>query len=136
MAEAIAKNIFAKYNIDSEVHSAGVMASNNSKASENAMSALKSLGLDISNHKSRMVTEDLISDNDYVFAMTQAQKKLLDQKFFNANDRIFAIYDFACGDKRDIIDPFGCDLEIYKKCADQLYYLIDLIAQKIKKNIT
>ena len=132
MAQAIAKNIFYKHNIKSEIDSAGVMANNSSPASDNAINALKDLNLNISDHRSQPVNRKLIDENDYIFVMTQAQKKFLDQKFFYAKDKIFAIYSFACGNNYDIIDPFGCDLKVYKECADELYYLIDLIAQKIK----
>jgi len=132
MAEAIAKNIFDRYNISAEINSAGIMASNLSPVSVNAVDALKDLNLDISDHKSQPVNKKLIDESDYIFVMTQAQKKFLDQKFFYAKDKIFLIYDFACGKNYDIIDPFGCDLKIYKECADELKDLIDLLAQRIK----
>lgn len=134
MAEAIAKNIFARYNISAEINSAGIMANNSSPASVNAINALKDLDLniDISGHRSQPVNQKLIDESDYIFVMTQAQKKFLDQKFFYAKDKIFLIYNFACGNNYDIIDPFGCDLKIYKECADELKNLIDLVVQKIK----
>ena len=60
MAEGILKDIARDRNLNIEVESAGVFAMDGSDVSKNAVSALKMLNIDISNHKSKSVTKEIV----------------------------------------------------------------------------
>lgn len=132
MAEGIAKKIFEESNVEIQVSSAGISADFFSSSSKNAIETLKDLRIDISNHKSQPVTKKNIDENNFILTMTKHHKNFLIAKFPDAADKIFTLSYFACSDNYDIIDPFGGNLEIYKKCADEIYSLIKIIAVKIK----
>lgn len=132
MAEYLAKNIFAKNNLSVQTASAGIAANISSQASENAIAAMKNFGIDISNHKSQLISQKLIDENDFIFTMTNGHKNFLSANFHNASNKIFTLASFSDNPNYDIIDPFGGDIEIYKKCAVEISALIEIIAAKIK----
>lgn len=132
MAEYFAKNIFAKNNLSVQTTSAGIAANISSPASENAIAAMKNFGIDISNHKSQLISQKIIDENDFIFTMTNGHKNFLSANFLNAADKIFTLASFSDNPNYDIIDPFGGDIEIYKKCAMEIFTLIEIIAAKIK----
>lgn len=132
MAEYLAKNIFAKNNLTVQTSSAGIAANISSPASENAIITMKNFGIDISNHKSQLISQKLIDENDFIFAMTNAHKNFLLENFPSAADKIFTLASFSDNPNYDIIDPFAGDIEIYKKCATEISVLVKIIADKIK----
>lgn len=133
MAQALAQKIFKDMNIKAQVSSAGIGANPFDSASQNSILAMKNYDIDISNHKSKQITKEIIDENDFILTMTDAHKKFLCNKFDQAKGKIFTLSEFACNDNYDIIDPFGADFEIYKKCADQIFSLINIIAMNFKR---
>src|SRR5881396_980473 len=57
---------------DFQVVSAGVGAVEGLPASEHAVRALRDLGIDIFQHRSRMLTNELVERADYIFGMTHS----------------------------------------------------------------
>lgn len=122
MAEALANKAAAKYGIDVSATSAGLQTSNASPASLNAVIAMQRMGADISEHISRQITAEMISDADNVYAMTERHSEILKNMYPQFAQKIHTI---KCGG--DICDPFGGDIEVYNLCAAELQECVNVI---------
>ncbi len=126
MAEGILKNILSNYDISS----AGIITANGLTPSENAVLATKEIGIDISSHKSRLITKEIFEDSDIILCMTQAHKEMI-LTYFGVNDKTFTLAEFA-GENGDIPDPFGGDLAKYIICRDSIATLLEKVAKRLK----
>ena len=122
MAEYLLRDYCEKNNLNFEVCSRGLACSNDRPISENSYLALKELGIDASGHKSQSFIMRDLFEADLIVTMTNAHKNLLIQHF-NAGDNVKTFADVS--EVRDIIDPYGCDLNYYRACRD-------LIAEGVK----
>lgn len=96
------------------VESAGTSAYAGSPASPAAVMALSRLGIDISGHRSRSLTPDLLNRADHIFAMTAGHARIVAATAPAAGDRTRTI------DNEDIDDPIGGDDATYAQCADRI----------------
>ena len=129
MAAAIMDKIAREKNLDVRIESAGIFAGDGAPASENAAEALKDYGIDLSYHRSKPVTRELIGQCDLILTMTDGHKNALKKA---ADGKIFTLAEYA-GEDKDISDPFGGDLETYKKCAGEIYGLLEKAAERLPK---
>ena len=121
MAEALASLIFKKHGIKVSVCSAGVSAGDGYPASQNAISAMHSEGIDLHAHKSTQITEQLLESVSLILTMTSTHLNIVKSICPQAN--AFTLSEYAMSDG-DISDPFGGSLEVYNKCAAQIKELI------------
>lgn len=129
MAEAILK---AKNIPGIEVKSAGVYASAGQEASTYAMEILRENHI-IHNHSSIPLSEAELEWATYIFTMTEGHKKIITNSFPKTMDKIFTLKEFIYDDisNRDILDPFGGSLEIYRETFSELQSLIDELIKKL-----
>ncbi len=85
MAEGILKHLLDKKGAGDNfvVSSAGLMTAEGLPPSEFAVEVLKERGIDISSHRSKQITQDMIKDNDLILGMTLDHKQQL-RFFYNA----------------------------------------------------
>jgi protein-tyrosine-phosphatase len=141
MAKVIAEKIFEEKNINYCVDSCSVDLYPPMSATENAHRAVNDLyNLSLENHISKSIDESIINSSDLILTMTKIHKKLILERFDLISDdniyinKINTIVNFVDNSVcYDIVDPYGCDLEIYKDCAKQLFKLINDLAFKISK---
>ena len=105
MAQGIAKNLFPQ----NEFLSAGIFAKDNSPASENAVIAMKNMGIDISEHKARQITKQLINEVDFIVPMTDNHLYTLLQAGVDKNKIKLC--------STPVRDPFGQSLKAYEQTA-------------------
>lgn len=105
--------------------SGGLYTCDGFPASENAIWAMREMGIDITDHLSRVLTEKIVKDADYVFCMTAVHYDRLLEEYPAYKNRIFTISD------HDISDPFGQDLETYRRCARELSEAIDQLLKRL-----
>ena len=131
MCEGIFKKLAEKdYNI--VVSSAGINAFNGVPASEDAISALEEMNIDISNHTSKRLTVEDIEEADLIITMTSVHKMLILNACPNAKDKVFTLCEYAKGEKGDITDPYGMGEDVYRKCAQELKSLLEVVLSKVK----
>lgn len=94
--------------------SAGLFTQDGMPASPNAVAAAAELGADLSAHRSRMLTPALAHEARYLVCMTGAHYDRLCELFPDCADRIFTLT------QQDISDPFGGDLETYRRAASEI----------------
>lgn len=135
----MAEGIFKKLIFDDEklknmiVSSAGTSVFFESGATEEAISAAADLGADIKEHKATGISADLINNRDLILTMTTSHKNKLLNLVPEAKNKIFTLKEFAGSTEgMDISDPYGCPLEQYKSCANEIYNNIIKVIEKIK----
>lgn len=94
--------------------SAGLFTQDGMPASQNAVAAAAELGADITAHRSRMLTPELARDARYLVCMTGAHYDRLCELFPDCADKVFTLL------PEDISDPFGGDLETYRRVAAEI----------------
>ena len=131
MAETLARDIFKKHGLKTEVLSAGVHAANGSRASPNAVYAMKKMGLNLKSHKSQLINEHLIEWSNLILTMTKTHYNILKSMYPKSN-HIFTLGEYV-GTNKDIPDPFGLDENVYLSLAGELENMLKSIAVKLQK---
>lgn len=127
MAAYIMDKIAVENDLDVLIESAGIFAEPEQKASENAVLAMRDMGIDISEHRTQPVTEELLKRADIILTMTEGQKMMIAQY---AKDKVYTLLEYS-GSKGDISDPYGGDLEEYKETAQEIYDALVDVAEKL-----
>ena len=112
------------------VASAGLAAFNGMSATRQAMTAAQELGLDLSAHQSRSLTEELAAEAELVLVMTQAHKDLLVKEMPQYAAKVYTLKEFV-GQAGDVADPFGGSVAVYMETAQELQGLLQLVINKL-----
>jgi protein-tyrosine-phosphatase len=118
MAEAMLKQL-AGERPDADrwhIESAGTWATYGHPAADLSQQVMKEMGLDISNHQSKPVTEELLHCFDLILTMEENQKEALTIQFKAYADRIFLLSEMI-GIVQSIPDPIGGTLADYQDTA-------------------
>jgi protein-tyrosine phosphatase len=125
MAEAIMRRLLAERlgckidEVESRgvvIESAGVAASAGSAASPEAVEVMRQQGLDISHHASQPMTEKLVRQADLILTLTAAHRQALLRRWPEAAPRTMTLRP----DNRDVEDPIGGPVEMYRQCAAEI----------------
>lgn len=98
--------------------SAGLAAREGSPASWGALCAAKRLGIDLSGHRARPVTAEMVNEAARVYAMTGWQAARLRAAFPQAAHKILAL-------DPEIPDPYGSGDDAYEACVQALLFALD-----------
>lgn len=96
-----------------DVFSAGVAAAESYPASREAVEVMRECGLDISQHLSQQVTENMLEKSTLVLALTERHRRVLLEARPDLADRIHLI----SKDGGDVADPIGGSPQDYRDCA-------------------
>lgn len=132
LAEAIAKRMIADAGrTDLETWSAGTNAWDGSPASDGALLVGIERGLDLSEHRSRLLTREIVAESDLVLVM--APSHLSRVKELEPASNAHMLTSFASGrDEGDAVqDPFGGDLEAYREAFDEIERALSGLLDKI-----
>lgn len=94
------------------VVSAGAFAVAGSRASEEAVEAMKRQGIDLAPHRSQRLTSQLIHEADVVWCMTDWHRQTVIEMVPSAAARTHLL-----DPNGEIADPIGSGLETYEHCA-------------------
>lgn len=98
-----------------KIYSAGTMGVVGLPASAESIAACAAKGIDISNHRSRALSKQLIDECDFIFVMGRIHR-----------ERVLAISPEAAkkcvllAEDKDIPDPIGQSQEVYNDCAERI----------------
>ncbi|PHC41060.1 low molecular weight phosphatase family protein [Bacillus toyonensis] len=112
-----------------EVQSAGVFAYPGSDASIYAKEALAEKGISI-DHAAQQVNEALLDWADIVVTMTENQKQIVLGHYPSVEKKLNTLYGLTEGIGKDISDPFGGSLSIYKETLDEMEKLVQTLLKK------
>ena len=136
MAEALLRHSLSEAGLAGEyfASSAGTGAYPGMPASYNAVQALGVFGIDLSQHSSSIIDNDLIDNAYLILTMTASHKNHLLQLRPDAVSKTYTLAEYCESEgKADIDDPFGGDLEIYMNCRDKIRMHIDALIKKLKE---
>lgn len=134
MAEALLKKILKDKNRTGiEVSSAGIMALSGMGATGETRLVLEQAGLDVSRHRSRRVTAEMLKMSDLILVMEEAHREGLLRLAPQVNNRLFLLNEFAKikGDSLEVEDPIGKTREFYLETFNIIKDAVERIADKI-----
>jgi protein-tyrosine phosphatase len=129
MAEAIARRILAdklgvlEQDLDKKgisVLSAGSMAMPGNRAAAPAIEVLRERGGDLSRHRSRPLTVELIHQADVIYTMSRSHAMAVTALVPSAVDKVKTLSPAG-----EIDDPIGSDVGVYRELAGELQTLIE-----------
>jgi protein-tyrosine phosphatase len=103
------------------VSSAGVSALPNDPAAEDSIEALREFGIDLSAHRSRLASADLLARADDVIAMTRSHLLTIVSRYPVLSGSLRLL----CGPDGDLDDPIGGGPDVYRKCAATIHQHVD-----------
>jgi protein-tyrosine phosphatase len=130
MAEAIAKQMvatdrgIAADDLEAagvRILSAGAFTTSGMPAAREAVDAMGKLGIDLSNHRSRVLTPELIREADVIYCMTDSHLEATLDMEPAATGKTMLLDPHG-----DIEDPIGGNLTVYQRCAELLRRRLDV----------
>jgi protein-tyrosine-phosphatase len=133
MAEAIAKNEAKTIGINAEISSAGIYAFKGASASQNAAKVMHEMNLDVSCHMATPISQGLLENSDIILTMTEDHKSAILSSYPSYSSKIFNLTEYV-GEKGNISDPFGGNVDRYRECANEIKRLIVKLFIKLKES--
>ncbi len=127
MAEHIARQEIKLRGYDMETDSAGLMGSGDN-AADYSVAVCREIGLDLSSHRSKMLSKPLADSSDLIVCMTASHANTL----------------LALGIDRDKIrvlgsgidDPYGQSIDVYRKCRDDIHSAVCSLLDCVCDDVT
>jgi protein-tyrosine-phosphatase len=110
-----------------EVLSAGIMAAPGLEATAEAQKAARTLGADISSHRSSKLTRDLILSADVLFCMTEGHEQEVLRRAPEKADKILPL-----SRSQEVSDPIGAGQDVYLATARQIQQAVDVLIDEGK----
>ena len=117
-----------------EVRSAGVAAREGEPVSENSITALKRVGINIQNHASQPLTQELVDQALAIFCMTETHRAMIQLQFDPPPENVYLWREFLpAGEEKEIGDPYGGPLRVYEACRDEMVEAIPSLVAFLRK---
>jgi protein-tyrosine phosphatase len=114
--------------------SAGISAYGGDPASPNSVRVLQSVGIDLRDHASQRLTQELIDQSFAIFCMTDTHRLLVETQFQRTTPHIYLMREFLPdGVEKEIPDPYGMDREQYEICRDSMVEAVPSILAFLRK---
>jgi protein-tyrosine phosphatase len=103
------------------VISAGVAARGGEAASENSVIALKKVGIELTNHRSRPLTQEMLNEAFAVLCMTESHRAMIQVQADPVPKNLFLFRQFMPeNEDKEIGDPYGGPLRVYELARDEM----------------
>ena len=115
-----------------QVASAGAAAEEGLGASPHAITVAERAGLDLSSHRSRLLSAELADWADLILVMSPSHGWAVDH--LGGGDKVTLLGDFAAGEEgagQAVPDPFGGDEKEYANTLRELERLIDTALDRL-----
>jgi protein-tyrosine-phosphatase len=114
------------------IESAGTWAVDGAPANQKTQQVMAELGLDIRDHRSRIITREMLSSFTLILVMEPGHKESLQLEFPEAASRVYLLSEMI-GLTFTVIDPVGGDTEEYRTTAREIDQLMTDGLEKITK---
>jgi protein-tyrosine-phosphatase len=132
LAEAMLRRLAAEHpGLALEVSSAGVGAVGGAPASEGAYLIALEHGLDLSAHRSRALTPELVAGADLILTMGRRHLERVADLGGEARTVLLGEYAGVTGLEAEVADPFGGDLDAYRTTYAELDVLLPRVLERI-----
>ena len=132
MSEAIARKIAIERGLaDCEIGSAGTSAWEGAPASDGALLVGMERHVDLSGHRARQLTRQIVDDADIILGMGPHHLERIEA--LGGRGKTWLLSDYASHGSSDraVSDPFGGDLTLYRTTFDELEREIRKIFDRI-----
>jgi protein-tyrosine phosphatase len=117
-----------------KIVSAGVAARPGDRVSDNSVTALKKVGIDIQNHTSRPLTRQMLADAVAVLCMTESHRAMIQYNFDPAPKHVYLFREFMPRvAEKEICDPYGGSLADYEACRDEMVEAVPSLIEFFKE---
>jgi protein-tyrosine phosphatase len=133
MAQALLEHYLKQHHFSTaewQIWSAGLQTADGLPASPEALEVLVAENINLNQHRSSLLTDDLMNQADYILTMSVSQCRTLKQRYPHMKN-IAAIKQFAAGEPGDIVDPYGQGIKAYQCCMQELKKLIPGIVARV-----
>ncbi len=129
MAEALTRKLLAERlnvkpaELESKgftVLSAGAMAMPGARAAPQAIETVAEMGADLSSHRSRPLSVELIHQADLILPMSAAHTRAILAMVPSAADKVVPL-----NPEGDVEDPIGLDIDVYRSLAGKMEQMIE-----------
>lgn len=120
MAEGIMKDLSRAKDLGIEASSAGILTMDGLEPSENSVLAMEDIGLDISGHRARQLTQEILDESDLVLTMSRSHMDNILMHFQIDRSKLHTVISYAYGREGNIVDPYGMDYGMYRKTRDEI----------------
>ncbi|MEA3417689.1 MAG: hypothetical protein U9R02_16350 [Thermodesulfobacteriota bacterium] len=117
---------------DIEVSSASLIDMEGAPADPMVVDMMKKKGFDGNGHKSKLLTQDMITEADIILAMERRHKEMIIENYPDAEEKVFLLKPFSSdcaklsgGDMDDIKDPHNLSNYHYRLCFAEIYLAIE-----------
>jgi protein arginine phosphatase len=131
IAEGLAPSIGTQYDHIIEAQSAGTLGLINRPADPKSIEVVKELKLDISEHRSQEITDELISWADYILVMERKHAAHVRKHFPAASDKVLELSSF--GSLAEIADPIGRWKFTFRKIRKQIEKCLHSFLRQLPK---
>lgn len=139
MAEALLRATLAKRGQGLEklkVASFGLAAQDGQPPSANSVKAMQRIGLDVTGHRSRLLTQADVDRSVVIFGMTESHLAALHSRFDVLPDFVLLLRDVLPTEvPRDIPDPFGGGYRDYEECRDSMVEAVPAMVEFLRQNL-
>jgi protein-tyrosine-phosphatase len=117
------------------VESAGTAAVEGAQASPEAVEVMRERGLDLSGHRSRRLTKDLVSKARLILTMERRHREAVLEEHPEAADRVHTLKGFAGTAEEDggedVADPIGQGPRAYRRAAEEIARAVAGVADRL-----
>lgn len=133
MAEWILRDLLKQQGIENiVVESAGTMAPEDMLPTNYTLMVMVERGLDISLHRSKILTEQMVENADLILVMEKSHQLFIENMVPSAKGKVFLLKSYGSGGyDQDVQDPIGRDLEFYRHCREELEKEVERILPDI-----
>ena len=134
LAEALARRIAKRRGReDVKISSAGTNAWESVPASDGALLVGMEREMDLTTHRARILTPEIVAEADLIFVMTPAHLEQVRQ--MGGRGKVHVLDQYASGggaEGEGISDPFGGELSAYRETADALEQHLEKVFDRLE----
>ena len=122
MAEGLFRHA-VKGRSEFRILSAGLGAIDGQPPTNHSVQAMKEIGIDISQQRSRALTSEMVRSADLILGMTHSHTDTVALLYPKASEKTFLLREFdetLEAYEKDISDPIGSSYPVYVECRDQI----------------
>lgn len=132
LAESLMRSELERLGVDGAVvSSAGTGAWEGAPASEGAYLVGLEHGVDLSDHRARLLTGDVVREADLIFTMARHQRARVEDLGGEGRVHVLGEYVGRTGAEAEVGDPFGAGLDVYRETFNQLAEFINEAKERI-----
>ena len=117
--------------VRAEVASAGIGAWDGSPASEGSYLVSLEHGLDLSTHRARLLTREMVDEANLILTMSRTHLARVRELGGGARAHLIGEFAGRSGQTAEVADPFGGELDDYREAFQALAGMVPAIAARI-----